>query len=152
MNDLDKILRFLIEHFNAKKYTWMPNIKYIQEELFPFYNDDQIISLLNKIQNNRPDVLLYKRTDAGDIIKITGLTEDFLNKGGFTYVENNWKIEDYKRKEKENIEFEKNKVELELAKKMLKEYPKTKWFARIGAFIGIFLALKELYEWIMQLN
>jgi hypothetical protein len=47
--------------------------------------------------------------------------------------------------EKDRIEFEKSKIDLELARKMLKEFPKTKWFARIGLFIAIVLALKELY-------
>lgn len=47
--------------------------------------------------------------------------------------------------EKERIEFEKSKIDLELAQKMLKEFPKTKQFARIGLFIAIVLALKELY-------
>ncbi|AIJ37346.1 hypothetical protein AAIP55_002461 [Flavobacterium psychrophilum] len=46
--------------------------------------------------------------------------------------------------EKERIEFEKSKIDLVLAEKMLKEYPYTKWLARIGAFIGIVLGLKEL--------
>lgn len=46
--------------------------------------------------------------------------------------------------EKDRIEFEKSKIDLVLAKKMLKEYPYTKWLARIGAFIGILLGLKEL--------
>lgn len=50
--------------------------------------------------------------------------------------------------EKERIEFEKSKIDLELAQKMLKEYPYTKWFARIGAFIGIVLAVLELLQWI----
>ena len=43
------------------------------------------------------------------------------------------------------IEFEKSKIDLILAEKMLGEYPYTKWLARIGAFIGILLGLKELY-------
>ncbi|EMY3559879.1 hypothetical protein K5L04_06725 [Flavobacterium psychrophilum] len=47
--------------------------------------------------------------------------------------------------EKERIEFEKSKTDLILAKKMLKEFPKTKLFSRIGLFIAIVLALKELY-------
>lgn len=52
--------------------------------------------------------------------------------------------------EKERIEFEKSKIDLELAQKMLKEFPKTKWFARIGLFIAIVLALKELYILLKQ--
>lgn len=39
----------------------------------------------------------------------------------------------------------KTNTDLELAEKTLKEFPKTKWFARIGLFIAIVLALKELY-------
>jgi len=55
-------------------------------------------------------------------------------------------IEEHKHiAEKERIEFEKSKIDLELAQKMLKEFPKTKLFARIGLFIAVLLALKELY-------
>jgi predicted transcriptional regulator len=71
---------------------------------------------------------------------------------------NNWKIilenenlKNSNRDIKEQVEFEKSKIDLELAKKMLKEYPKTKLFARIGLTIGIVLWLKELYIWLMQL-
>jgi predicted transcriptional regulator len=45
----------------------------------------------------------------------------------------------------ENLEVEKLKTDLKLAQETLKEFPKTKWFARIGLFISILLALKELY-------
>lgn len=55
------------------------------------------------------------------------------------------------RAEKESIEFKKSKIDLELAEKMLKEYPKTKWFARIGFIIALLLGLKELVLWIIQL-
>ena len=53
--------------------------------------------------------------------------------------------------EREHLEFEKTKVDLVLAKKMLEEFPNTKWFARIGLLIAVVLALKELYIWIAQL-
>ena len=46
--------------------------------------------------------------------------------------------------EKERIEFEKSKIDLELAQKMLKEFPKTKWFARIAIFISVCLGFLEL--------
>ena len=49
--------------------------------------------------------------------------------------------------EKERIEFEKSKIDLDLAQKMLKEYPYTKWFARIGFVIAIVLAVLELIQW-----
>ena len=49
--------------------------------------------------------------------------------------------------EKERIEFEKSKIDLDLARKMLKEYPYTKWFARIGFVIAIILAVLEIIQW-----
>jgi hypothetical protein len=48
---------------------------------------------------------------------------------------------------KEVVDFEKSKVDLELAKKVLKEYPYTKWFARIGFVIAIILAVLEIIRW-----
>ena len=48
---------------------------------------------------------------------------------------------------KEVVDFEKSKVDLELAKKVLKEYPYTKWFARIGFAIAIILAVLEIIRW-----
>ncbi|GEL11364.1 hypothetical protein SAMN05192550_2011 [Flavobacterium glycines] len=49
--------------------------------------------------------------------------------------------------EKERIEFEKSKIDLDLAQKMLKEYPYTKWFARISIFIAVVLAILEIIQW-----
>jgi predicted transcriptional regulator len=46
--------------------------------------------------------------------------------------------------EKGRIEFEKSKIDLDLAQKMLKEYPYTKWFARIGFLIAVVLAVLEI--------
>ena len=45
---------------------------------------------------------------------------------------------------------EKTEIDFKLAKKTLEEFPKTKWFARIGLIIAVLLALKELYIWITQ--
>jgi hypothetical protein len=49
------------------------------------------------------------------------------------------------QKRKEELEIRKSNIDLELAERTLKEFPKTKWFARIGFIIGIVLILKELY-------
>jgi hypothetical protein len=49
--------------------------------------------------------------------------------------------------EKERIEFEKSKIDLDLAQKMLKEYPYTKWFARISILIAVVLAILEVIQW-----
>ena len=74
-----------------------------------------------------------------------------LSNDGFTaldYGYDNWIKQSSKD---ESVSREKNEVELELAKKTLKEFPKTKWFARIGFIISILLLLKELSIWIWQL-
>lgn len=148
MNDLDKILHFISAA--PSRRVMYPNVKYIQRELFPNYNSDQIISLLNEIKHKRPDILIYKTSSAGDLIKITGLTQSFLDQGGFTEIERKQNIALQKSLEKESFEHEKTKVDLELATKMLKEFPKTKWFARIGFIIAVILALKELIEWLVK--
>lgn len=53
-------------------------------------------------------------------------------------------------KEKERIEFEKTKIDLELARKMLKEYPCTKWSARIGLLLAVSLAILEFVKYIQN--
>jgi predicted transcriptional regulator len=80
--------------------------------------------------------LIVENDNRDSIYSITEKGEEFLKQV----------IEDDKYiAEKERIEFENSKINLELSQKMLKEFPKTKWFARIGLFIAIVLALKELY-------
>jgi hypothetical protein len=57
-------------------------------------------------------------------------------------------IENTKKEQKELLETEKNTVDLELAKKMLKEFPKTKFFALSGFIISvitIILALLQMF-------
>lgn len=50
--------------------------------------------------------------------------------------------------EKERIEFEKSKTDLILAQKMLKEYPYTKWFARISIVMALGLGVLEIIRYI----
>jgi len=64
---------------------------------------------------------------------------------------NNWKETIKENNSKIEIEERKSKIDLELAEQMLKEYPKTKWFARFGFFIGVILAIVQLIQWTMQL-
>jgi hypothetical protein len=53
-------------------------------------------------------------------------------------------------KEKDDLELRKTKADVELTELTLKEFPRTKWFARIGFIIAIVLLLKELYVLIWQ--
>ena len=52
--------------------------------------------------------------------------------------------------EKERIEFEKSKTDLVLAQKMLKEFPKTKWIARISIVIALGLGILEIIRYIKE--
>jgi hypothetical protein len=70
---------------------------------------------------------------------------EVLEVGGWKMYQQLLKEKKNREAEKEIIDFEKSKIDLVLAKKMLEEFPKTKWFARIGFIIGIVLMLKELY-------
>jgi len=107
-------------------------------------NRDEIEFLIRQIIKEKPELLkIEKNIGLPFAVSPTGLVESFLKNGGFEKIE-------FDFKEKEEIESRKSKVDLELAERMLKEYPKTKWFARIGFFIAVVLGLKELVEWIMQ--
>lgn len=123
--------------------------KLIEEEtmecgfVYDFFNDKDESIVICEFLKSKGLVSLSNGTYIEPFIFVTaehGLST-FLKNGGIkkTYLDLNSK------REKEEIESKKSKVDLELAEKMLKEFPKTKWFARIGAFIGIVLMLKELY-------
>jgi chorismate-pyruvate lyase len=107
------------------------------QDLYPkideYFDRSVFLKNIEFLENNS---LITEDDNRDSIFSITDKGEKFL-----TQI-----IEEHKHiAEKERIEFEKSKIDLELAQKMLKEFPKTKWFARIGLFIAIVLALKELY-------
>lgn len=67
-------------------------------------------------------------------------TFQLYQQGGFKKI-----YKELKEKKKQNkIDLEKSKIDLKLAKETLKEFPKTKWFARIGFTLAVILAIKEL--------
>ncbi len=110
------------------------------------FGDNNIVILL-------VDRGLSERTDDKEFVFDLMLPTCRILPKGIEIVKNGGWIEYLKREarkskfnsKKEKLEFDKSKVDLKLAKKMLEEFPKTKWFARIGFIIGIVLMLKELY-------
>jgi len=78
------------------------------------------------------------------IVHLSTFGRDIADSGGWLKYLEQSKIEASTIKKKEDLNFKKSKVDLELAEKMLKEYPKTKWIARISFIIGIGLGLLEL--------
>jgi hypothetical protein len=117
----------------------------IQKEVLPELSKDEVEFLFEKIQRTSDKVADVRISEHNCLINATGITEKFIKQGGFTESEKEYLKQEKYEEEKERIEFEKSKIDLELAEKMLEEFPKTKWFARIGFIIGIVLMLKELY-------
>jgi hypothetical protein len=117
------------------------NLRYA--ELYPKIEEyfDRAIFLKN-IEFLERNSLVMEDDNRHSIYSITDKGEKFL-----TQI-----IEEHKYlAEKERIEFEKSKLDLDLAEKLLKEYPYTKWFARIGFFIALCLGISELVNYIKQL-
>lgn len=143
MSNKDLILKtiFLNPNKGADVFFTAESLK---QAILKDKNVDEVEFLLKEITKEKPELLNVKIIYGHQFaVTPTGLIESFLNSGGFTKIESDFK-------EKQDLESRKSKVDLELAEKMLEEYPKTKWFARIGFFIAVVLGLKELIEWIMQ--
>ena len=142
MNDKDLLLQLLTKGKPESYFT----AKGINEYLFKNLNIDQVDNIISEIRKEKPE-LIKDFVPLNRVVGIqgTGMIESFLKTGGFTKIEKELKEFSNLKKEKDVIEFEKSKIDLELAKKMLEEFPKTKWFARIGFIIAIVLMLKELY-------
>lgn len=117
----------------------------LKRNLFPEFDIDIINLLIDKIDQSYDNVAETRSNKRTSYIRATGITSAFLKQGGYAQSELNNEIELQKNLERENLELEKTKVDLKLAKETLKEFPRTKWFARIGFIIGIILLLKELY-------
>lgn len=109
----------------------------------------------NKILEDEKSLALFKRMHSESLVYTDQFTRIQLSTRGYEILANGgWlkNVEDEKNKsdflaQKEIIDFEKSKVDLELAKKVLREYPYTKWFARIGFAIAIILAVLEIIRW-----
>jgi len=87
-------------------------------------------------------------TKEGKYVISNSYTLQFQKQGGFKKAYADQKD----KKKKENLEIRKTKIDLELSEKMLKEYPKTKWFARIGFILAVALAVFEIIKFIKQLK
>lgn len=111
------------------------------KDLYPKIDEyfDRAIFFLQNIDFLVRNSLIVEDDNRDSIYSITDKGEEFLKQI----------IEEHKYiAEKERIEFEKSKIDLDLAQKMLKEYPYTKWFARISILIAVVLAILEIIRWI----
>ncbi len=70
------------------------------------------------------------------------MTFHFKKRGGFKVLYDNLKLQD----KKDKLEHKKNKIDIELAERTLKEFKRTKFLAWSGFVIGFILLIKELLE------
>lgn len=140
----DKILEFLVEHsersFNAEGI--------LESKILNDTPLGTIELFIERIGDTYDKVARVNINSNGHFISSNNLTPVFLKQGGFTKYEEEQRIEKEKIREKEAIELRKSMIDLELSEKMLQEYPKTKWFARIAFIIGLVLAILKILEFI----
>jgi len=156
MNDEEEIIsegkaKDMILEFALKSIGEPIVSNLIQRELFPDSSNEEIDFLFKRIDNSIDKIADIRIRPQGNIIITNKITELFVKNGGYEKLERETKKEKETLIYKESIEFEKAKIDLELAKKMLEEYPKTKWFARIAFVIAITLAAIELYKFVTEI-
>tara|TARA_R110000868_G_scaffold224080_2_gene475971 strand:+ start:617 stop:1078 length:462 start_codon:yes stop_codon:yes gene_type:complete len=138
----------LILEYCIKNKPEMVSASQLHEELLSETPTGIINHLLEKISLASDEIAIVKFGESNNFIAATDLTEVFINQGGFTKQEKDEAEQKRIQNERDNIAFEKSKIDLDLAKKMLKEYPKTKWMSRLGFFIGTVLAILKLVEYL----
>jgi hypothetical protein len=144
---LDQILHFTLKNEGSNIHP-----SSIKKELFPDLHEDEIKVMISIIAQYNPKVITTYSGNISQTIMSNGITKPFLDNGGFTKIQIEKAQEQKLIIEKENLEFEKSKLDLELAKKNLKEFPKIKLRANIGLGIAIILAIVQLIQWIIELT
>ncbi len=140
----DKVLERCLKSYNEEKeYFDSVASVMIKSDIFPESHILSIAALITKIEsfinnqteNNEPSIVDIYDVGSDGCYKIMAneFTQRFLDEGGFTAIEKAEK----RVQEKEEIEFEKSKIDLELAKRMLKDYPATKRMAKWGFGIAV---------------
>ncbi len=132
---IDKFLQHLVDNGSGSVYN-------IGKD---FYSTESQIAY--KIMCDK-DLISFRKgyADKNSIIDIStnGLT--ILKIGGYKkYLDTLQQQSDHDNYVK-NLEIEKTKIDLKLAKKILKEYPYTKWIARIGLIIAIISLIVTLLQ------
>ncbi|MDI1304354.1 MAG: hypothetical protein PSX42_05840 [bacterium] len=137
----DNIIDFTMSEMNLNDFSKIPFNKII---------DDLKVSrrdVINAVDASESKGLIEFSGNTHISARLTRFGFEIVKHGGWLKYIQNEKSELNFIAEKERIEFEKSKIDLELSKKMLKEFPKTKWFARIGFVIAIILAVLEIIQW-----
>lgn len=145
----DLILEYIARDENRNVNV---NKHLLHKEVFPELNTDQIVRLIDEMEYLKPEV--FRRYNKGTNSPITsnGLTKTFLEQGGFTKIKKDAIEEQRKIDEKDDLELEKTKVDLELAKETLKELPKAKRQSRLAIIISVIAIIFQIIQWIVSLQ
>lgn len=121
-------------------------------EAYSFFKDKDEAFFVARLLNKMELVKLVAPTYAEpfSLITVNGGIETLLNNGGLTTIAENRETERNKKSERENLELEKIKVDLALAQKTLKEFPRTKFLAWGGFIIGITLLVFRIIQWLTE--
>ena len=136
---IDNFLQHLVDKGSGNAYEISNDFYSTPTQIaFKIMSDKEFISFRKGYPDK--DSIVDISTNGLHILKIGGY------KSYLDALENQAQLDNYKQK----LEIEKAKTDLELAKRMLKEYPLTKWTARIGFIIALGLAILELIKFIRK--
>jgi hypothetical protein len=128
--DIDDILKLAVERGLLNGF----DIGYYQSTIHPDLDKSYLYYLAGLMASYMKE---YGRNwitlDHGRIFTCNNNTKGFLESGGFQKIYNDEKMQELK-----------DEIELNLARKTLKDYPFTKWIAWIGFLIAFGLAILEI--------
>ena len=119
----------------------------ISRELLTEINFDRIRFMLKEISETNPDIADIKMGEYETYIGANGLTQNFLDEGGFSISELIYKENLKKQSERENLELELAKSNLEaneLNKKNAEQNKRNEKSNRIGMWINILIGIINL--------
>ena len=151
MNDInlmDNLFKFLLQH--RQEHLLNNILSKLKRDISDEEINDVILilnqhrNLLDSFYDNKSSTsYLIKINKYGyDVISATGSFSDYL-----TYL----KLEKEKEIEKENLEYRKLKIDVELGEQVVKDYPETKGRAKWAQWIAIVALLISAATWFSQL-
>lgn len=146
----------MYSNFELKTYTLIDNflLKLVaKNECFPSEIDTDVNSpeLQHAYKIMIDEKLIhFKRgfQDFNSAVTISSNGLNILKSGSYLHHLNNLKEQLQHSEHIKTLEFEKTQVDLQISKNILKEYPITKWTARIGLIIALGLAVLELLKFL----
>jgi len=142
---LDLILELCIKKENKFLFS-----NEIQRDVLPELSKSEISLLLKKISKEPKPVARVVFTEFAEHIEKNELTDKFLQQGGYTNIETKEKERIKRKIYRDSLEFDNAEVDLDLARKILEDYSKTKWYSRLGFFIAIGLVMFELIRFVIE--